>query len=382
MPVTWELDDIHVEFQATCRAVVDEQVRPLVRDAEAAGAPPRELMTKLGGAGLLGLSIPEEHGGSGGDALAVALLAEELARASGGLAVTALVSGYMAAPHLTRFGTEAQQTRYLPGLASGSLIASIAVTEPDTGSDVASVATVARPVDDGWQLRGTKTYITNAGVADVLILAGRTSDDAGHRGITTFLVDAGAPGLSFGPPLAKMGWHSSDTREVILDGVVVGADDVLGTVDRGFYQIMEAFQLERVTLAGMGLGHGAECLDLVRDHIKNRMAFGEPLANLQTVRHRVAVMEIDLAAARLMTYQAAARLDAGHPDAARSVAMAKYHAALAADRIVDSAVQLFGGSGFVEETTIARHYRDTRILRIGGGADEIQLEILSRELRP
>jgi acyl-CoA dehydrogenase/citronellyl-CoA dehydrogenase len=381
MPVAWELDDVHAEFQATCRAVVDEQVRPLVRDAEAAGTPPRELMTKLGRAGLLGLSIPDEHGGSGGDALAVALLAEELARASGGLAVTALVSGYMAAPHLTRFGNDAQKARYLPGLASGSSIASIAVTEPDTGSDVASVSTVARAVDGGWELRGVKTYITNAGVADVLIVAARTSGDTGHRGITTFLVDAGAPGLSLGPPLAKMGWHSSDTREVILEGVAVGPDDVLGTVDRGFYQIMEAFQLERVALAGMGLGHGAECLDLARDHAKNRTAFGQPLTHLQTVRHRLAVMEIDLAAARLVTYQAAARLDAGHPDAARSVAMAKYHAAVAADRIVDAAVQLFGGSGFVEETTVARHYRDARILRIGGGADEIQLEILSREMR-
>lgn len=380
--MTWELDDVHVEFQATCRAVVDDLVRPLVADAEAAGAPPPELMPALGDAGLLGLSIPEEHGGSGGDALAVALLAEELARASGGLAVTALVSGYMAAPHISRFGTAAQQAQYLPRLASGELIAAIAVTEPGTGSDVASVATTARPIEGGgWQLRGTKMYITNAGVADVMIVAARTGDGDGHRGITTFLVDAGTPGLSLGPPLAKMGWHSSDTREVVIDGVVVGPDAVLGTVHRGFHQIMEAFQLERVTLAGMGLGHAAECLDLARDHVKNRMAFGEPLAHLQTVRHRLAIMEVELATSRLITYQAAARLDSGHPDAGRSVAMAKYHAALAADRIVDGAVQLFGGSGFVEETTVARHYRDTRILRIGGGADEIQLEILSRDLR-
>lgn len=379
--MSWELDDIHEQFQATCRAVVDERVRPLVAEAEAAGRPPRKLMTALGQAGLLGLSIPEEHGGSGGDALAVALLAEELARASGGLAVTALVSGYMAAPHLSRFGTATQQARYLPGLAAGSLIASIAVTEPDTGSDVASVATAARRVEGGWELRGAKTYITNAGIADVLIVAARTSQGTGHRGITTFLVDATNPGLSVGPPLVKMGWHASDTREVVLDGVTVEDDAVLGAVDRGFYQIMEAFQLERVTLAAMALGHAAECLDLARAHAEGRSAFGEPLARLQTVRHRLAIMEIELAAARLMTHQAAARLDSKHPEAARSVATAKYHAALAADRIVDSAVQLFGGSGFVEETTVARHYRDARILRIGGGADEIQLEILSRQLR-
>jgi acyl-CoA dehydrogenase/citronellyl-CoA dehydrogenase len=375
--MSWELDDDHREFQATCRSFVDREVRPLVEPSEAAGTFPAELWKPLGAAGLLGLVTPAAHGGADGDGLAVALLAEELSRASGGIAVTALVSAYMAAPHIVRHGTAAQQERWLPPLASGEAVASIAVTEPGTGSDVAGVTTTARRSDEGWVLNGRKMYITNAGLADLLIVAARTGDP-GRGGVTLFLVEGTAAGLSTGRPLAKMGWHSSDTREVLLDDVTVAADAVLGQENRGFYQIMEAFQLERIALAGMGVGHAAECLELAMDYARQREAFGAPLTHLQTIRHKLALMEIELESARLVTYQAAARLDAGHPEASRSVARAKYVSAVACNRIVDDAVQLFGGAGFVEESPVARHYRDARILRIGGGTDEIQLEILTR----
>ena len=376
---SWELDDEHEEFRASVRAFVDRHVRPVVDESEAAGRPPAALLKEMGSAGLLGLAIGEADGGGGGDSLAIVVLSEELARASGGIAVTALVTGYMSTPHIAHFGTEAQRARYLPDLISGEKLASIAVTEPGAGSNVGGITTRATPVDGGFRLDGTKMFITNAGIADVFVVAARTAPD-GHRGITTFIVEAGNPGLSVGQPLRKMGWHGSDTREVVLADCLVGGDAVLGEQNRGFHQIMSAFQLERLTLAGMGVGHAAECLQAATTYARDREVFGSPLIQLQATRHRLAAMSVELEAARLLTYRAAARLDAGHPEAGQSVAMAKYHAAIAANHIVDECVQLFGGSGFLEETPVARHFRDARVLRIGGGTDEIQLEILAKGL--
>ncbi len=375
----WELDAEHEDFRASVRTFVDRQVRPVVEEAEEKGLPPAALLKEMGSAGLLGLAVPEEYGGGAGDALAIVVLSEELARASGGIAVTALVTGYMSTPHIAKFGTEAQCARYLPSLVAGEKIASIAVTEPGTGSNVGGITTRATPADGGYRLDGTKMFITNAGIADVVIVAARTSPD-GHRGVTTFIVESDNPGLSVGQPLRKMGWHGSDTREVVLSDCFVPADAVLGEVGRGFHQIMSAFQLERLTLAGMGIGHAAECLAAATAYAKDRDVFGVPLISKQAIRHRLAALAIELEAAQLLTYRAAARLDAGHPEAGASVAKAKYQAAIAACHIVDECVQLFGGSGFLEETPVARHYRDVRVLRIGGGTDEIQLEILAKDL--
>jgi acyl-CoA dehydrogenase len=378
--MTFELDEAHETFRETCRRFVDERVRPVVDDAERAGAFPQHIWKELGDAGLLGLLTPAEFGGDDGDSLAVALLAEELAKASGGLAVTALVSAYMAGPHIVRYGTDAQRQQYLPALAAGSAVAAIAVTEPGVGSNVAGISATAKPVEGGFLLNGRKMFITNAGLADVIVFAAKTSPEAGRRGITTFLVDPKSAGFAVGNPLRKLGWHSSDTREVIVENCFVPADAVLGEPGRGFYQIMEAFQLERIALAAMGLGHAEECLRLATEYARVREVFDTPLLGKQSVAHRLAAMRIELTSARLLTHQAAVRLDAGHPQAAETVAMAKYAGAQTAFRVVDDALQVFGGAGFLEETAVARHYRDVRVLRIGGGTDEIQLEILAKSL--
>lgn len=380
--MTWmpDLDDEHLEFQKVCRSFVDSQVRPLVRQTEDSKSVPPELWLAMGRAGLLGLTIPEEHGGSPGDSLAVAILAEELARASSGIAITPLVSSYMAAPHIVAYGTEEQRSTHLPGVASGERLAAIAVTEPGAGSDVAAITTRAVPAGHGrggWAISGSKTFITNAGLAKVMVVAARTDEGTGHRGISTFLVPTDTPGITLGKPLQKLGWRSSDTREVFFDCVELPETALLGDGGRGFYQIMERFQLERIVLAAMGVGLASACLEESYSHLAERRAFGGALIDKQTVRHRLAAMAVDLDAARVLTYLAAERHQSGHPEAGRSVAVAKYYAAQAANRVADEAVQLFGGSGFMDDTVVTRHYRDARILRIGGGTDEIQLEILA-----
>ena len=378
----WDLDDEHEAFQAVCRRFVDEKMKPLVRSSEEAGTFPAELWPAMADAGLLGLRIPQEYGGSDADALAVTILAEEMGRASGGLAITPLVSSYMAGSHIPKYGNDAQKERWLPAMAEGRVCVAIAVTEPDVGSDVAGIRSTGERVDGGWVLRGTKMFITNSGLADVIIVAVKTNPDAGRRGMTTFLVEAGTKGLELGPKLVKMGWRSSDTHEVVLNECFVADDAVLGQVDRAFYQIMGAFQLERVLLGAMGLGLAEDCIQETYQYAADRRVFGSPLLSMQTIRHRLAEMRSELQGARLMTYQAAERLDNNHPRAEESVAMAKVVAARVANTVANEAVQLFGGQGFMDETPVARHYRDARVLRIGGGTDEIQLEILAKRAAP
>lgn len=378
MESCFDLDESHRAFADSCRRFVDQQVRPLVETSEQTGAFPVQLWPRLGDAGLLGLRVAERFGGSDADALAVAVLAEELGRASGGLAITPLVSSYMAGSHIARFGREDQQEHYLPPLVRGELVAAIAVTEPNTGSDVAGLRTRAAATDGGYRITGSKMFITNAGLADVLVVAATLDPALGHRGITTFLVDADTPGIDIGPPLSKIGWRSSDTREVVFDDCHVAAAQVLGEPGRGFYQIMEAFQLERIVLAAMGVGLAADAVEIAQDYARERRTFGIALAERQAIRHLLAEMHTTTEVARLATYQAAARIDATHPQAEQAVAIAKFVAARAANEVADRALQVFGGSGYMDETPVARHFRDARILRIGGGTDEIQLEIIAK----
>lgn len=379
-PDLFELDDVHREFQRTVRDFVNDHVMSKVEQAERDGQFPLELMPLMGRYGFLGLPFPEELGGGGGGMLAVALLSEELAKASGGIAVTPLVSAYMAAPHIARYGTPEQHARYLQPIIEGTKIAAIGVTEPGAGSDVAGIRTTAHADEGGYRLNGTKLFITNGGLADYIVLAAKTDPTERHRGITMFLIEKGDEGFSVGRPLHKMGWHSSDTRELIFEDCWIPEERVIGQVGRGFYQIAESFQTERITLAGMGVGHAQLAFDDALAYAKERKAFGREIGKFQAIRHKLGTMATDIQAGRLLLYQASVKLDQDAPDALDLVAMAKLYTAQMANRVVDEAVQIFGGMGYIEETRVAMHYRDARILRIGGGTDEIQLEILAKRM--
>lgn len=369
----------HGAFRDVCRSFVEHRVLPLVAQAEDDGSFPSVLWAQMAGAGLLGLGYPEEVGGSGGNTLSIAILAEELAKASGGIAITPLVSSYMAAPHLHHHGNSEQVERYLRPVLGGKKVAAIAVSEPEAGSDVAGITLKATPERDGYRLSGTKFFITNGGIADVVIVAARTGAATGHSTLTMFLVEPGQPGFVVGRALQKLGWHSSDTRELIFDDCLVAHGAVVGEVGRGFYQIMQAFQRERIVLAAMGVGLADACLKVATEYAKNRRAFGQTIGSFQAVRHGLAHMSTEIEAARLLTYQAAVLTDSGG-DSSEAVAMAKLHAARTANDVADRALQVFGGAGFLEETPVAMHYRDARVLRIGGGTDEIQMEILAKRM--
>lgn len=376
----FELDDEHADFQAVCRAFVEREVMPLVGEAERSGSFPLALLQPLAKAGLLGLGHPAEHGGSGGGMLARTLLAEELAKACGGITATVMVDAYMAGPHLSHFGTEAQQAEYLAPMIRGEEVLAIAVTEPGAGSDVAGIRTSAKRVDGGWVLNGAKMFITNAGFADTIIVAAKTDPDSRHHGISTFLVRGGADGMTLGEPLVKMGWHSSDTREIVFDDCFVADDRLLGAEGRGFHQIMHAFDRERLLLAAMGVGVAQAAFDGALAYARDRQAFGAAIGTYQSIRHRLSEMATDIEAARLLSYRSAGRFDQDHPTATATAAMAKLLGARVANEVVDHAVQIYGGAGYIEETPVAMHYRDARILRIGGGSDEVQMEILAKRL--
>jgi acyl-CoA dehydrogenase/citronellyl-CoA dehydrogenase len=374
----FELDEEHESFRKTCRTFVGKVVLPERDTAEQDGFP-HSLWSQLAAAGLLGIGHPEEDGGTGGDYLAMAILAEELAKVSGGIAVTILVSSYMAAPHLGRFASGALRERYLRPVLRGEAVAAIAVTEPSGGSDVAGLTTSAKAVDGGYVLNGAKTFITNAGLADFVIVAARTGGP-GHDGITMFCVEPGSDGLEMSTALKKLGWHASDTRELSFQDCFVPADHIVGEIGAGFRQIMVGFQGERIALSAMGVGLAQAAFDEARVWARNRQAFGATIGSFQAIRHRLGEMETAVAAARLMTYQAASRLDHDHADAAKAVAMAKLYTARTANMVADAAVQIFGGLGFMAESAAALHYRDARVLRIGGGTDEIQLQILAKAM--
>lgn len=376
----FELDDDHLAFQESCRAFAKNVVLPHRDEAERLGVFPVELWPEFARAGLLGLKHPEGVGGTGGTNLTLTILAEELSKVSGGLAVTVLVSSYMAAPHLSLFGSEELRKQYLAPVLAGEKVAAIAVTEASGGSDVAGMRTVATQTEGGYLISGSKMFITNGGIADVIITAARTSVEDRHGGITMFAVEAGSAGLTVSAPLKKMGWRASDTRELVFEECFVPTESIVGTIGRGFHQIMEAFQGERIVLAAMGVGLAQSALEEALAWAKERNAFGKPIGSFQTIGHRLSEMATAVASARLLTWHAAARLDEDHPDALSVVAMAKLYAARVANEVADSAVQIFGGYGFMDETPVAMHYRDARILRIGGGTDEIQMEIIARRM--
>lgn len=367
-------------IRAQTREFVERELLPHIDKWEGAKGVPRPVLDDMGRLGFYGLRIPEEYGGVGMGTLASVVFAEELGRCTaGGVTITVLVHTDLATPYVLNFGTEEQKRRWLPKFASGELITAIGVTEPDTGSDVAAIRTTGRRDGDGWRLNGSKMFITNGSIADVVFVAARTNPDVkGSRGISIFAVDRGTEGLG-SSVVEKMGWHSSDTALLTLDDVWVPSDYLIGEENQGFYYIMSNFQNERLALMGMALGESQKAIDLTLDYVKQRKAFGGPLWDKQGIRQRLAMRQAEVDAARELTYQAAWLTEKGE-DPVRLTSEVKALVGELVNRVLYDCVQFHGGLGFASESAVSRMYRDARIASIGGGATEVMLDEVAKRM--
>jgi acyl-CoA dehydrogenase len=369
-----------IAIRAQIREYVEREIVPRAADWENGGVP-REVLDDMGKLGFFGLRIPEEHGGLGMGSVASVVFAEELGRSTfGGFTITVLVHTDLATPYLTNFGSEEQKARWLASMATGETLTAIGVTEPDAGSDVAAIRTTARREGDGYTINGTKMFITNGSIADLVFIAARTDPSAkGSRGISIFAVEKETPGFEATRALEKMGWHSSDTAELVLEEVWVPEANLIGEENRGFYYIMSNFQNERLAIMGQALGEAQRALELTIDHVKHRIAFGGPLWQKQTIRQRLASRQAEIDAGRELTYHAAWISDQGE-DAVRQVSEVKAYVGEMANRVLYDCVQFHGGMGFIAETAVERMYRDVRIASIGGGATEVMLDEIAKRL--
>jgi acyl-CoA dehydrogenase len=367
----------HEQFREAVRRFVERELLPHSPEWEAAEWFPNEVFTRLGELGYIGLKFPREYGGDA-DPVADAVFVEELARCgSGGLAAGIGAHCGIALPPIARFGTEAQKQRYLvPGIR-GERIAALAITEPDAGSDVASIRTKAQPVDGGYLVNGSKTFITGGVRADVLVTAVRTTETGGHQGISFLIIERGAGVES--RALKKLGWHASDTALITFDDVFVPEENLLGEANRGFYLIMANFQWERLLMALGAVGAMQVAFERTLRYALERRAFGQEIGHFQAIRHKLAEIAVKVEAGRDITYSALRRYVAGE-DATREVTMAKLATQRTAFEVMDSCLQIHGGNGYMVEYGIERAARDARLGPIGGGTDEIMKEILGRAL--
>ncbi|MCW2670803.1 MAG: putative acyl CoA dehydrogenase [Frankiales bacterium] len=374
----WETPE-RLALRELARDIVAKEVAPHVDEWERAGELPRSLHKTFAAAGLLGIAFPLEVGGQGGDAVDAAIVTEELllGGASGGTVASLFTHG-IACPHIAFAGTPDLVDRYVRPTLAGDLIGALGVTEPGGGSDVAGLTTTARREGDGYVVNGAKTYITSGIRADFVTTAVRTGGP-GHAGISLLVIDKGLAGFAVSQPLDKMGWRASDTAELSFTDVRVPASQLVGAEGDGFLLIMRQFQTERLSLATQAWALAQRALDLTVQWVRDRETFGRPLASRQVVRHKIAEMARQVWVARTTTRAAYdAWLDTG--DAVTEVSMAKNTACAVADHVVDEAVQLFGGLGYMRESEVERCYRDSRILRIGGGTDEIMNEVIAKRI--
>jgi len=366
----------HNILRDSVRRFVEKEIKPHVEEWEDQELFPLELYKKAGDAGFLGLEYPEELGGTPADKFMFVALVEELVRC-GSLGVSIGISTHhISMPHILKLGTEEQKRRFIVPVLKGEKVGALGVTEPNTGSDVASILTRAVRDGDHYVVNGSKTFISSGTRANFITTAVRTGGP-GHKGVSLLVIDSSTPGFKVAKKIRKMGWNASDTAELSFEDCRVPVENLLGREGDGFRGLMVNFQNERLELAVTAHAAAQLALEESIKYARSREAFGRPISGLQVIAHKLADMATRVEVAKEFNYRVAAKMDAGL-DATKEVSMAKNFACEACDKVVFDAVQIHGGYGYAREYLVERLYRDTRVLSIGGGTTEIMNEVISK----
>jgi alkylation response protein AidB-like acyl-CoA dehydrogenase len=369
--------DAHEELRLHIRKFLEKEVQPHLEEWEEKTFP-NSIFERLGELGFLGLRYPPEYGGQGGDYFSAVVLSEEMARAgSGGLGMAVAVQTEMATPPVFKYGTEEQKRRWLAPAIRGEQIASIAITEPDAGSDVAGITTVAKRFGDEYVVNGRKTFITNGARCHWALVVTKGDRERGHGGYNLLVIEKGTPGFSVAKTLKKLGMHSSDTAELLFDDCHVPAANLIGEEGEGFKQLMWELQGERMITAAGAIAGAQRTFEYTMEYAQNRQAFGQSIANFQVIKHRLVDMGTKIAAVRAFVYQTAKQWDDGEYPV-REISQAKLLATQVACEVADDAIQILGGHGYMSEFPVERAWRDARLARIGAGTDEIMKEIIAK----
>ncbi len=380
--MTYELSPDAEALRKVVRDFADNEVAPHSAVWDRDHAFPLDVVLAMGELGLFGIPFPASVGGGDGNLTLLCVAIEELARVDQSVSITLEAGVGLGANPIWRFGTPEQQERWLGDLVAGRALAGFGLTEPDAGSDAGATRTRAELVDGHWVINGEKSFITNSGTpitSLVTVTAVTGTDDAGRPAISTIVVPSGTPGFEVQPAYRKMGWHASDTHGLTFTDCAVPADHLLGAEGRGFANFLSILDEGRVAIAAMAVGVIQGCLEECQRYANERVTFGRAIGANQAVAFAIADLAVAAEAARLLTYRAAALADAGRPYKTEA-AMAKLYATEAAVSATRTATQVFGGSGYMDETPVARHYRDAKVLEIGEGTSEVQRLVISRAL--
>lgn len=369
----------HRLVRRTTRKFAEKELGPIAQEIDEQERFPIEVYRKAGQNGLIGSTIPEEYGGGGADLLTNALVKEELCRVAAGFGMSVNMCTTNFCFLISKYGTEEQKRTFIPPVLQGKALAAFCLTEPGAGSDALSIKTVYESAGKGFRIRGSKTFITNAPLADYFMVVTRKAGSRGTQGGTLFILERGMPGLSTGKPFKKMGMRCSPTGEVFFDQVEAGPRNVLGGEGRGFQIMFEILDEERILGASTALGIGQACLETAVHYARERIQFGKPIASFQMVRNLLAEMATRLDITRTYTYALCPLVDKG-VKITKEAAIAKYYASTMAVRLGLDAVQVLGGYGYMREYPVERYMRDAKLLEIGGGTSEIQKLIIAREL--